>query len=60
MEPEPHKGFSTPYEFLMERTELHIKQFSGVKLPYDRINLKTKSNHLLKKHTEPYRVAPLL
>ena len=36
----------------MERSELHIKQFSELKVPYDRINLKTKSNHLLKKHTE--------
>ena len=44
----------------MERSELHIKQFSELKVPYDRINLKTKSNHLLKKHTEAYRVTPLL
>lgn len=44
----------------MERSELHIKQFSEVKVPYDRINLKTKSNHLLKKHTDVYRVTPLL
>ena len=33
----------------MERSELHIKHFIEVKVPYDRINLKTKSNHLLKK-----------
>lgn len=32
----------------MERNELHIKQFSEVKVPYDRINLKTKSNYLLR------------
>ena len=37
----------------------NIKHFIEVKVAYDRINLKTKSNHLLKKHTEAYRVAPL-
>ena len=44
----------------MERNELHIKQFSELKVPHDGINLKPKSNYLLKKHTEAHRVAPLL